>query len=55
VRALVGTMLEVGQARLSISDFQKVLESKDRKKAGRSVPAHGLYLRDITYPKDIYL
>ncbi|MEO9805501.1 MAG: tRNA pseudouridine(38-40) synthase TruA [Reichenbachiella sp.] len=55
VRALVGTMLEVGQARMSISDFQKVLESKDRKKAGRSVPAHGLYLRDITYPKDIYL
>lgn len=55
VRALVGTMLEVGQGRLSIEKFEEVLESKDRKKAGRSVPAHGLYLRDITYPKDIYL
>lgn len=55
VRALVGTMLDVGQARMTVSDFQKVLESKDRKKAGRAVPAHGLYLLDISYPEGIYL
>lgn len=55
VRALVGTMLDVGQGRMTKAEFQTVLESRDRKKAGRSVPAHGLYLRDITYPKDIYL
>lgn len=55
VRALVGTLLDVGQGRMSIEEFEAVLESKDRKKAGRSVPAHGLYLRDIIYPKDIYL
>ncbi|WP_456460373.1 tRNA pseudouridine(38-40) synthase TruA [Reichenbachiella sp.] len=55
VRALVGTMLDVGQGRMTVEEFQAVLESRDRKKAGRSVPAHGLYLRDIIYPKDIYL
>ncbi|SMD34172.1 tRNA pseudouridine38-40 synthase [Reichenbachiella faecimaris] len=55
VRALVGTMLEVGQGRMTLAAFEQILESRDRKKAGRSVPAHGLYLRDITYPKDIYL
>jgi len=55
VRTLVGTMLEVGRERMTLADFQKILESQDRRKAGRSVPAHGLYLRDITYPKDIYL
>ncbi|WP_420582485.1 tRNA pseudouridine(38-40) synthase TruA [Reichenbachiella sp.] len=55
VRALVGTMLDVGQGRMSIKEFQAVLESRDRKKAGRSVPAHGLYLRDIIYSEDIYL
>lgn len=55
VRALVGTMLDVGLGRMAIEEFQAVLESRDRKKAGRSVPAHGLYLRDIIYPKDIYL
>lgn len=55
VRALVGTMLEVGQGRMTIEEFREVLNSRDRKKAGRSVPAHGLYLRDIIYPKDIYI
>ncbi|MEO9965271.1 MAG: tRNA pseudouridine(38-40) synthase TruA [Reichenbachiella sp.] len=55
VRALVGTMIEVGQGRMTLEEFKKVLESNDRTKAGRSVPAHGLYLRDIIYPKDIYL
>lgn len=55
VRALVGTLLEVGQGRMTIEEFKEVLESRDRKKAGRSVPAHGLYLRDIIYPENIYL
>ena len=55
VRALVGTMFEVGLKRMSLEQFQTVLESRDRKKAGRSVPAHGLYLRDIIYPKEVYL
>lgn len=55
VRTLVGTMLEVGHKRMTIDDFESILKSKNRRKAGRAVPAHGLYLRDITYPDHIYL
>lgn len=54
VRAMVGTMIEVGLERINISDFKKILESKDRRKAGEAVPAQGLFLQSITYPKDIY-
>lgn len=55
VRAIVGTMLEVGQERISLVDFQEVLDSRDRKKAGRAVPPQGLYLNDIVYPEEIFL
>ncbi|MCB9186317.1 MAG: tRNA pseudouridine(38-40) synthase TruA [Flavobacteriales bacterium] len=55
VRAIVGTLLEVGQNRMSLEDFQAVLDSKDRKAAGRSVPAHGLYLTAVEYPQEIFL
>ncbi len=50
VRAIVGTLLEVGKGIKTIEDFRKVLESKDRRKAGTSVPAQGLYLAEIIYP-----
>ncbi len=49
VRAIVGTLLEVGQNRLSILEFQKIIESKDRSKAGRAVPANGLFLTEVKY------
>ncbi|WP_109832849.1 tRNA pseudouridine(38-40) synthase TruA [Reichenbachiella versicolor] len=55
VRALVGTMILAGERKISVDDFQKILEAKDRKKAGRSVPAHGLYLSAVEYPEEIYL
>lgn len=55
VRALVGTMIEVGTSRISQSEFVKILESKDRSRAGKSVPAHGLFLSDVAYPADIFL
>ncbi|MEL6557185.1 MAG: tRNA pseudouridine(38-40) synthase TruA [Bacteroidota bacterium] len=55
VRAIVGTMLEVGQERISLADFQEVLDGRDRKKAGRAVPPQGLYLNDIVYPEEIFL
>jgi tRNA pseudouridine38-40 synthase len=51
VRAIVGTLVEVGLNRCSIDDFIKILESKNRSEAGQSVPAHGLYLTRIDYPK----
>lgn len=55
IRALVGTMILVGEGLIGLDNFKDILESRDRKKAGRSVPAHGLYLKDIIYPKEIYL
>ncbi|MCA5004160.1 tRNA pseudouridine(38-40) synthase TruA [Sphingobacterium bovistauri] len=50
VRAIVGTLLEIGVKGKPISYMQEVLESKSRSKAGTSVPAHGLYLTRVIYP-----
>lgn len=50
VRAIVGTLVDVGSGRMDISDFQAVLEEQDRSAAGRSMPAQGLYLYRVTYP-----
>lgn len=49
VRSIVGTLVYVGLGKISEADFQAIIESKDRKKAGFSVPAHGLYLAKIKY------
>lgn len=49
VRALVGTIVEVGENKISVVDFKKIIESKDRSKAGQSAPAHGLFLTDLKY------
>ena len=49
VRAIVGTLLEVGMGKISVSDFEGIIVSKDRKKAGRSVPAEGLFLMEVNY------
>ena len=54
VRAIVGTLIEVGLQNLTTNDFKAIIESKDRKKAGRSVPAHGLYLTAVQYPNQIF-
>lgn len=50
VRAIVGTLLEVGEGTLDLEGFREVLYSGDRSEAGRSVPGHGLYLTDVRYP-----
>lgn len=50
VRAIVGTMINIGLGKISIDDFEKIIESKNRSKAGFSVPAHGLYLVKVNYP-----
>jgi len=54
VRAIVGTLIEVGLRKISISDFEAILASRDRSQAGYSVPAHGLYLEKVNYPKHIF-
>jgi tRNA pseudouridine38-40 synthase len=55
VRALVGTMLDVGTGKTSIQEFQNIIESRDRRRAGSNVPAHGLYLAKVKYPRNIFL
>lgn len=55
VRAIVGTLLDVGTQKISIRDFQGIIRSKDRKKAGMNVPPEGLYLMRVKYPAKIFL
>ena len=55
VRAIVGTLLDVGSQKISIKEFQSIIKSKDRKKAGMNVPPEGLYLTQVKYPKNIFL
>lgn len=50
VRAIAGTLLEVGRGKLSVDDFREIIVLKDRGAAGASVPACGLFLVDIEYP-----
>ncbi|HBC03304.1 MAG TPA: tRNA pseudouridine(38-40) synthase TruA [Aequorivita sp.] len=50
VRAIVGTLLDVGYGKTTLEDFQAILNSKSREEAGASAPAHGLYLTKVVYP-----
>jgi len=49
VRAIVGTLVNVGIGKITLDDFRAIIESKNRQKAGFSVPAHGLYLVKVKY------
>ena len=49
VRAVVGTLIDVGRGRLTVEDFCKVVEGKKRTDAGESMPAHALFLEDVSY------
>ncbi len=53
VRAITGTLIDVGKGKISVNDFKKIIEDKNRSSAGFSVPAHGLFLTDIEYPKGL--
>ena len=53
VRAIVGTLLDVGFEKTSLSEFHQIIKSKDRTKAGTSAPARGLCLTKVMYPKQI--
>ncbi len=55
VRAVVGTLLLVGQHRLTEAEFIAIIQSKDRKQAGSNSPPQALFLTGIRYPKEIYL
>ncbi len=49
VRAVVGTMIDVGRGRITLDDFRKIVEGKQRTQAGESMPAHALFLEEIEY------
>ena len=49
VRAIVGTLLELGKEKISLEKFQDIINQKDRSKAGKSVPAHALFLENVRY------
>lgn len=49
VRAIVGTLINVGLHKITLADFEAIIKSKNRSEAGFSVPAHGLYLTEIVY------
>jgi tRNA pseudouridine38-40 synthase len=54
VKALVGTLLNVGYGTISLEDFQNIMSAKDRSQAGQSVPSQGLYLCNVRYPEEIF-
>ena len=55
VRAIVGTLLDVGKNKISLIDFIQIIENKNRSDAGLSVPAHGLFLMQVAYPDKLFL
>ncbi len=55
VRAIVGTLIEIGEHKLDLEDLVDIIKSEDRGRAGYSVPAHGLYLTRVEYPEKIYV
>lgn len=55
VRAIVGTMINIGMGKLNIEDLHTIIASKNRSEAGFSVPAHALYLIEVEYPNNLKL
>jgi len=55
VRAIVGTLIDVGTGKINLEEFKQILESENRCNAGTSAPARGLFLTQVTYPKTIFI
>ena len=55
VRAIVGTMVEIGFRKMNLNEFEEIILAKDRCRAGKSAPAKGLFLADIEYPEEIFV
>jgi tRNA pseudouridine38-40 synthase len=53
VRTIVGTMVEIGQDRMDLAQFEQIIQAKDRTVAGRAAPANGLYLMEVGYPPQV--
>lgn len=55
VRAIVGTLLDVGLEKIEVEKVHEIIASENRGEAGASVPAHGLFLTKVEYPKNIFI
>lgn len=55
VRAIVGTLWDVGRGRFTVEEFQRLIANKNRSQVGASVPASGLFLENVEYPMEIFL
>lgn len=55
VRAVVGTLFDVGYGKIKADDVRNIIRSQSRQSAGQSAPAEGLFLTDIQYPADLFL
>jgi len=53
VRAIVGTLINIGMGKMEVADMHEIIKSKDRREAGYSVPGHALYLIKVEYPDAI--
>ena len=54
VRAIVGTLIEVGRGKLTVEGFRRIIELQDRCKAGTSAPGQALFLVNVEYPENIF-
>jgi tRNA pseudouridine38-40 synthase len=55
VRAIVGTMVDIGFGKITVEEFDEIIQARDRCRAGTSAPAKGLFLSDIEYPGEIFI
>ena len=55
VRAIIGTILDVGLHKISLEELKEIIDKSERIHAGPSVPAHGLFLTKVEYPENIFL
>ncbi len=55
VRAIVGTMIEAGKGKISADELHDIIQKRDRRAAGFSAPANGLFLHRVEYPEDIFM
>jgi tRNA pseudouridine38-40 synthase len=49
VRSIVGTLVDVGRGKTSFEEFEEIFQARDRRKAGMTAPAHGLFLVEVKY------
>ncbi len=55
VRAIVGTLFDVGRGKISVEQFRSLIESKDRSQAASSAPGHALFLEEVLYPPELFV